>query len=280
MRVLAHGAGWRVSDVRCTRGPQDRPFEEQHAGFSIAVVLAGTFHYRSSPGRALLYPGAILLGNDRACFECGHEHGHGDRCLALSFSPEVFAQIAGDSVADARFRLRAPMLPASRALARPIARLQARLRADRGAGVEEAALLLAESVVRSVAESPRSDAALSALDQRRLSAVVRHIEAHAHEALDLTQLAALAGMSRFHFLRCFRRAFGLTPHQHLLLQRLQRAVGALRDGHGSIARIALDAGFGDVSSFNALFRSVYGCTPRAFRRDAGDATQQRAPAAS
>jgi AraC family transcriptional regulator len=42
-RVLADGAGWRVADVVCTSGPQDHPFEEQHACYAIAIVLAGSW---------------------------------------------------------------------------------------------------------------------------------------------------------------------------------------------------------------------------------------------
>jgi AraC family transcriptional regulator len=51
-RVLARGEGWSVADVVCTSGPLDQPFEEQHTHYSIAVVLAGTFQYRSRAGRA------------------------------------------------------------------------------------------------------------------------------------------------------------------------------------------------------------------------------------
>ncbi|MGC1978965.1 MAG: hypothetical protein WA671_19765, partial [Candidatus Sulfotelmatobacter sp.] len=44
-RRRAQGDGWTVSDVICTFGPQDRPFEERHTGFSIAIVAAGSFQY-------------------------------------------------------------------------------------------------------------------------------------------------------------------------------------------------------------------------------------------
>src|SRR5207245_11482053 len=70
-RVLAEGGGWAVSDVLCTSGPGDHPFEERHAGVFIAIVAAGTFQYRSAAGRALMTPGSLLLGNAGQCFECG-----------------------------------------------------------------------------------------------------------------------------------------------------------------------------------------------------------------
>ncbi len=54
----------------------------------------GTFQYRSRQGSAVLVPGSVLLGNAGACFECGHEHGHGDRCLAFHCTPEFLDTVA------------------------------------------------------------------------------------------------------------------------------------------------------------------------------------------
>lgn len=70
-RVLARGAGWEVSDVQCTLGPCDRPFEERHSGVSIAAVVAGTFQYRSSAARELMTPGSLLLGNAGQYYDAG-----------------------------------------------------------------------------------------------------------------------------------------------------------------------------------------------------------------
>src|SRR5262249_18619896 len=78
MRPLAAGRGWSVTDVLCTFGPRDRPFEERHAGVCIAMVVAGAFGYRAAAGRELLTPGSLLLGNAGECFECGHRHAPGD----------------------------------------------------------------------------------------------------------------------------------------------------------------------------------------------------------
>ncbi|MGH7083110.1 MAG: hypothetical protein ACREFV_11650, partial [Acetobacteraceae bacterium] len=103
-RAIASGAGWRASEFVCRLGPADRPFEEQHHEVSIAAVLAGSFHYRSATGSALLYPGAFLLGHAGTCFTCGHEHGEGDRSGAFHFSPEFFSEIAATAAGSHRFR--------------------------------------------------------------------------------------------------------------------------------------------------------------------------------
>ena len=93
-RVLARGAGWVVEDLVCTCGPRDRAFEEQHQEASIAVVVAGSFQYRSGKACELMTPGTVLLGNAGQWFECGHEHGNGDRCVSFHYSPEYFERIA------------------------------------------------------------------------------------------------------------------------------------------------------------------------------------------
>jgi AraC family transcriptional regulator len=266
VRVLAQGPGWRVSDVVCRRGPGDRRFEEQHAGVSLAAVLAGTFNYRSRRGEALLYPGAILLGDAGACFECGHEHGHGDRCLAVSLDPALFEEIAHGASGRARSGFARPMLPLLHALAAPLQVLQARLRDAAASGIEEALLQFAETVVRTAEGACPRHEAIAPREQRRLAGVLRHIEADPQATPDLEQLAALACMSKYHFLRRFRRALGITPHQYLLRQRLQRAARALLESRAPVATLAFEAGFGDLSTFNAQFRAAFGTSPGGFRR--------------
>src|SRR5262245_42696913 len=78
-RPLAAGAGWSADDVVCTAGRQDRPFEERRPHVAIALVVAGSFQYRTPAGRALMTPGSALLGNPGEPFECSHDHGSGDR---------------------------------------------------------------------------------------------------------------------------------------------------------------------------------------------------------
>ena len=111
-RLLACGDGWSVSDVVCAAGPHDRPFEEQFSEVCIAIVTAGSFQYRSAPGRELMTPGSILLGSPGQFFECGHEHGVGDRCISFSYEQRYFEGLleeAGVRAQSARFAtLRVP----------------------------------------------------------------------------------------------------------------------------------------------------------------------------
>ena len=101
-RVLAEGNAWRVRDVVCSAGPRDRAFEEQHTKPSIAIVIEGSFQYRSHAGRELMTPGSLLLGNPGQCFECGHEHAIGDRCLSFEYEPVYFESIAAEAAGGNR----------------------------------------------------------------------------------------------------------------------------------------------------------------------------------
>lgn len=267
-RVIARGADWVLNEFTCQAGPQDRPFEECHASFAMAAVMEGSFQYRCDSGRALLYPGAVMLGNAGACYECGHDHGSGDRCVSLHLTPALFADIAASMAGRSRFRFTTAMLPAVKSLYRPlaeIAALAAHPSAPEPMAVEELAIDMAETVVATLAGGDARSTAPSAADSRRISRVLRHIEAHVTEALDLAGLAAVACMSKYHFLRSFRRITGVTPHQYLLGLRLRQAALRLCSSRDPVSTIAYDAGFGDLSTFNANFRAQFGASPGSFR---------------
>ncbi|MFZ5792091.1 MAG: helix-turn-helix transcriptional regulator [Pseudomonadota bacterium] len=265
-RLLASGPGWRASDVLCRAGPGDRPFEEQHGSISIAAVTEGTFRYRSTSGTALLVPGSLLLGNEGHCYECGHEHGVGDRCLAFHFEP-AFWEAAVAAVPGARQTVFAiPGLPPQSSLVKLLAAAEAARDEEDGAAFEELALRVAGAVLAALAEEKAKRPSTPSLrDQRRIGEALRRIEADAAAPLTLADLAREAAMSPYHFLRSFRQVVGMTPHQFVLRTRLHRAAVRLRRSDDPVSAIAFDAGFNDLSTFNRRFRRVMGMSPGAYR---------------
>ena len=266
-KVLASGTGWRVSDMVCTSGPRDPRFVEQHGAYSIALVTDGNFHYRTAQGSALMAPGSLLLGNEGACFECGHQHTSGDRCLAFHFSPELFESVAAAIPGTTRLTLAAPRLPPVPSVLAILAAAQA-LR-DRGGEPEqfrEVALRLAGAVYGALTDgiSP-SRRSPTARDERRVAAALRRIEAQQGAQLSVDELAADAATSPFHFLRTFAQVVGVTPGQYMLRMRLRHAAVRLRSRDETIAAVALDCGFEDLSTFNRQFRCATGLTPSAYR---------------
>ena len=100
----------------------------------------------------------------------------------------------------------------------------------------------------------------------RLAEVVAHMEQHFDQPLRLDDLAAQACLSPNQFLRVFRRAFALSPMQHLIHLRVARACELLRGTDWSISEIAYSVGFHDSNYFTRQFRRITGQTPGAFRR--------------
>ena len=265
-RCLASGQGWSLTELVCHAGPGDRAFEECHEGVSIAAVIAGSFTYASDRGRALLHPGALLLGNHGACYCCGHEHSAGDHCLSVQFSPEAFAEIAATAAGWSKFRFSAAMLPARREMLPHTALLEARCSAGDVLHMEERLIGFAAAVLRTLSGVSAEAARISAQDERRIGRALRHLEQHSDETVDLDGLAGVAAMSKFHFLRVFRRSAGMTPYQYLLGLRLRRAAMRLLNSQDNVAKIAFESGFGDLSTFTTTFRHCFGMSPTAFRR--------------
>jgi AraC family transcriptional regulator len=132
--------------------------------------------------------------------------------------------------------------------------------------LEETVSRFVETVIAAVAATRPAIAKPSARDLRRIGDAVRCIELNADRTLDLNELAVVAIMSKYHFLRTFRRVVGLTPYQYLLNIRMRRAAVRLIRTAEPISDIAFESGFGDLSTFNGRFRDVFGMSPSAFRR--------------
>ncbi|HEY5052770.1 MAG TPA: helix-turn-helix transcriptional regulator [Solirubrobacterales bacterium] len=85
------------------------------------------------------------------------------------------------------------------------------------------------------------------------------------EPLGVDDLARAAGLSRAHFSREFRRAFGEPPHAYLLTRRLERAAALLQNTDHSVAEICLSVGLQSVGSFTTSFKRAHGLSPTAYR---------------
>jgi AraC-like DNA-binding protein len=85
------------------------------------------------------------------------------------------------------------------------------------------------------------------------------------ERVSLRALAALAGMSPFHFHRLFRRQTGLPPHEYLIRRRLLRARALLRRGEPA-SGVAAETGFADQSHLTRHFKRLLGLAPAAYAR--------------
>ncbi len=266
VQMLASGPGWSVSDIVCSSGPHDRPFEEQHTSVCIAAVMQGSFNYRTAQGAATLVPGALLLGNQQSCFECGHDHSTGDRCLSFMFDPLYFEAILSSVPGVRAADFRVPRLPPSMALTGVFADAELARSERDPMWFEQRALHLAAEATRLAADAARPQPDPSHRDQQRIASILRRIERDPAVPVSIGELARGAAMSPYHFLRVFHRVTGTTPHQFILRMRLHRAAVRLRQSSQPVLDVALDAGFADLSTFNRRFRVIMGMTPSAYRR--------------
>jgi AraC-like DNA-binding protein len=250
-----------VLDYRCAARPGDRPFVEQHDGYSLAYVRTGSFGYRSD-GRAFeLVTGSVLVGYPGQEYVCTHDHVHGDECLAFQIAPELVEEI-GDRRAVWQIGCLPPVseLMVLGELARAAAEGKATI------GLDEVGLVMVGRLVALVGGRAPATQPSAARDRGRAVEAALWIEAHAHEAIGLPDAAALVGLSPFHFLRLFTRVLGVTPAQYVIRSRLRRAARLLAEDARSITDVAADVGFGDLSNFVRTFHRAAGVSPRRFRQ--------------
>jgi AraC family transcriptional regulator len=269
-REIATGTGWMVEDVICTSGPNDRRFEERHSNVCIAIVVAGSFQYRARNGSQanghLMTPGSLLLGNAGDCFECGHDHGAGDRCLSFHYTADYFEAVVGDAgVSGARRGLQWPRLPPMPALSPLIARACGGVTGSVDVSWEDLSIQLAAQTLQLVGDPCSRPAPAPLHAVARVTEIVRMIERCPGAELTLARLAGEAGLSPYHFLRTFEQVTGVTPHQYVLRVRLREAAARLAAEPAAVIDVAYDCGFGDVSNFNRAFRAEFGVSPRIYR---------------
>jgi AraC-like DNA-binding protein len=90
-------------------------------------------------------------------------------------------------------------------------------------------------------------------------------DARYFEPIAVGDMASAAGLSRAHFSREFRRAFGESPHAYLLTRRMERAAALLRTTDHSVADICFSVGLQSVGSFTTSFTRIFGVAPTAYR---------------
>jgi transcriptional regulator GlxA family with amidase domain len=87
------------------------------------------------------------------------------------------------------------------------------------------------------------------------------------EPLDLAALATAAGVSKYHFLRCFAAEYGETPMQYVTRRRIERATDLLRATNLTVTEVCGMVGYSSLGSFSQRFTELVGMTPTAVLRD-------------
>jgi AraC-like DNA-binding protein len=252
-----------ASLFRCTAGPGDKPFAEEHRCHSISYVRKGSFGVHHRGKFSELVAGSVLIGHPGDEYTCTHEHVCGDECLSFLLGPELVDAI-GDSRAPWQVGS-APPLPELVVLGELA---QAAADGSSDISLDEIGQVLASRFVEVVSGKPRKSSPDGARDRRRAVETALWIDANSHQPISLEDAAAQAGISPFHFLRLFSNVLGVTPHQYLVRSRLRHAARRLADDDSPITDIAYDVGFGDLSNFVRTFHRASGASPMRFRQAA------------
>ena len=128
-------------------------------------------------------------------------------------------------------------------------------------------LLLCTHVMKTYGSSAPVQAYRGGLAPWQKRRVTELLTEHLDGSVRLATLAEECGLSVSHFARSFRRTFGRSAHQFLILQRIEKAKAVLSASMCALSEAALEAGFSDQAAFSRTFKAVVGTSPGQWRRE-------------
>lgn len=249
----------RASDSAACYAPHS------HSTLSIGAVDSGESVFSRNGQRQKLVRGDVVLIPAGEVHSCNPADDGRWSYQMLYLDPAWIGGVVGEmGVFDAMVLNRLPPDVAPRRVHERLTQLNKCLFSSATDEDKEAALLV--FVGDLFAEGRlRRKVRTGELDSARLRAVQALIAERCAESLSLDKLAREAGMSRYHFVRAFSRAIGMTPHAWQLDRRIECARGLLEQGM-SLADAALQLGFADQSHFQRAFKQRVAATPGEYRR--------------
>jgi len=269
--LSSHKAGWDGIHVEYHRQPDHETPEHTLMQHTIGLltqrrpvvlerVLNGRFQsLRCGPGDFFLAP-----ANTAYRSSCNEE----TEFIALSLEPALFTRVTQESV-DARIEI-VSHFSISDPLIQQIALLLKVELETEGLGsclyVESLATLLSFHLLRHYCAFEQKIPTYSGgLSQQKLRWAIEYINENLEKDLKLSEIAAVVGMSQYHFVRMFKQSTGLPPHRYLVERRLEKAKRFLAETNLPIAEIAYCVGFANQSSFTKVFHKHTATTPKVYR---------------
>jgi AraC family transcriptional regulator len=291
---------WPEGDVSCTmsetalqnaclftaQGRQHHAFAEAPL-LSVKCMFNGAAVYRAGRAWFRVYEGGYLILNDRQPYEIHIDSPTRVESFVVYFprpwSQQVLRcltakteQLLDDfiAVSNGSVHFFERFMPHDAIVSPAVAALR-RLHKSGPLSdlvVEQQLLGLLERMLRAQQSGLREAERLPALRRatreelwRRVNRAADYIRAHFASALTLQELAGVASLSRFHFLRAFKDVFGTTPHELVTQCRVDQARFLLERTELPVTQICFDVGFESLGTFSSWFRRCTGMAPREWR---------------
>jgi AraC family transcriptional regulator len=244
---------------------------EPFSDYTLLFMLEGVALAQHGEATYTVGPGSLLLFDPNTS---GSATGKSVAFLTISFTPSYLNDAAIRTRFAASGKLisfRSPTASAHERLDRLMHDLSEEM-ANEDAGRDEliAALLdqLTIYLLRNHTAVRRSDqlelSRVGVVD-RRIRRAIELMHANLHRDLPLSEMAAAAYLSAFHFSRLFKKIMGTSPHAYLGTLRADRARMLLADTDLSVTEVGSRVGYSSSSHFTKAFRESTGLSPRAFR---------------
>ncbi len=262
---------------------RDVTLSNHRSRLSVRWVVVGRYTYEVDGERLVLEPGKFLIINDGQTYNSVTAPGIVADCLTVSFDYGVFENVLTTISNTDEWLLDNPFSAVSNSeigfllnTYRTEGEFQTLLeqfaRFTHGAFVPAALdesfyllmrqlLVSQKKVAREVLNIPSAKKSTREELYRRISRAREFLRANSGDELRIDAVAAEANLSTFHFLRTYKKAFGVSPHQEILYIRLEKARQLMLPGKFSLGRIAMESGFSNLSSFSKAFRQKFGVAP-------------------
>ena len=274
--LTSHQLGWDGIDIQCHQQP---PWEFPEMSYQQHTILVGQNTSDLTIDRTIVAQRRVFQVTDGEIAVIPANTPHKCNCIAdldydfivLLLTPFYLANIAHEAVDCDRVEL-IPHFVKPDPLIHGIAlALKSELKLQQQANqlyIDSLNTSLSIHLIKNYSTFEQSLREYKdGLSKYKLRQVIEYINSHIAREIKLTELAEMLDMSKYYFLRLFKQSMGITPHQYVIQQRMEKAKQLLKQGKLSIAQVATECGFSNQSHFAKVFHKNIGMTPRVYREN-------------
>lgn len=269
------------SNVVIRAASKNVEYPEHWGPLSVKCSLKGEEHYKSGDSRYTVDEDHFLIFNNGKTYSSRIESASEVRSFTLNIAPD-FAQSAFKSICSPDQQLDNPFDQGNKEfrfteglyrhddLVSPVVKKMADRSNEHHLDelfhqLMENLMCLQASTNSTINRVDKIKASTRVEIFERLLRARDFIHSSFRDDITLDDIASVACMNKFYFLRQFRKVFNITPHQYLTERRLKIASSLLQTTNITIAEVCCEVGFSDVSSFGKLYRRRYGFAPSGLR---------------